>query len=186
MPHASLGFWNNLWSLLTEPVFRGFLPAAFRDFLKSKRRQSRSDDESIGAFISRRLGRQVVENLVSPVIHGIYAGDVDELSSDMIFPALRFGEAKSDSLVLGMIDTFSILKDEDAELISRWSKTKPPISDALNRKLNECSTFTFRGGISQLATKLEEVLRGKENVDLRFGGLATTMMPDGADQKVEV
>jgi len=186
MPHASVGFWNNLWSLLTEPVYQGLLPAVFRDFFRPSRGSDIKDDLSIAAFMSRHLGRRVVENLISPVIHGIYAGDVDELSSDMIFPGVRFAQARAGSLVLGLIDSFSILKDEDAEMISRWSKTKPPISDELNKKLNECSTFTFRGGMSQLAFKLEEVLRDRENVDLRFGGLATAIAPENEDQKVEV
>jgi hypothetical protein len=75
---------------------------------------------------------------------------------------------------------------EDAELISRWSKTRPPISEELERKLNGCSTFTFRGGLGQLAVRLEDVLRERDNVELRLGGLAAAIMPEDADQKVEV
>jgi protoporphyrinogen/coproporphyrinogen III oxidase len=37
-------------------------------------------DESLGSFVSRRLGREAYENLIEPLMSGIYAGDGDQLS----------------------------------------------------------------------------------------------------------
>jgi oxygen-dependent protoporphyrinogen oxidase len=38
-------------------------------------RELGAEDESIGAFVRRRLGPQVSENILGPVLGGIYAGD---------------------------------------------------------------------------------------------------------------
>ncbi|MBL5781497.1 protoporphyrinogen oxidase [Bacillus sporothermodurans] len=43
-------------------------------------------DVSIGQFFRRRFGDEVVENLIEPLLSGIYAGDIDQLSLKAIFP----------------------------------------------------------------------------------------------------
>src|SRR5205085_3939118 len=49
-------------------------------------------DESIGAFITRRFGREATDYLAEPLLAGIHAGDVDRLSVRSLFP--RFVEAE--------------------------------------------------------------------------------------------
>ena len=58
-------------------------------------------DESLGAFVSRRLGREAYENLIEPLMSGIYAGDGDALSLASTFPYLRDLELKYGSLARG-------------------------------------------------------------------------------------
>jgi oxygen-dependent protoporphyrinogen oxidase len=60
-------------------------------------------DESLGAFISRRLGREAYENLIEPLMSGIYAGDGDQLSLASTFPYLRDLELKYGSLARGAL-----------------------------------------------------------------------------------
>ena len=60
-------------------------------------------DESLGAFVSRRLGRQAYENLIEPLMSGIYAGDGDVLSLTSTFPYLRDLELKYGSLARGAL-----------------------------------------------------------------------------------
>ena len=45
-------------------------------------------DESIGAFIRRRLGDEVLERLIGPLVGGINAGDVDALSLAAVTPQI--------------------------------------------------------------------------------------------------
>lgn len=45
-------------------------------------------DISIGDFVSTRMGREVVDRLVEPMLGGVYAGRADELSLEMTVPAL--------------------------------------------------------------------------------------------------
>jgi protoporphyrinogen oxidase len=60
-------------------------------------------DESLGAFVSRRLGREAYENLIEPLMSGIYAGDGDALSLASTFPYLRDLELKYGSLARGAL-----------------------------------------------------------------------------------
>jgi oxygen-dependent protoporphyrinogen oxidase len=60
-------------------------------------------DESLGAFVSRRLGRAAYERLIEPLMSGIYAGDGDRLSLKSTFPYLRDLELKHGGLVKGAL-----------------------------------------------------------------------------------
>jgi oxygen-dependent protoporphyrinogen oxidase len=62
-------------------------------------------DESLGAFVSRRLGRSAYENLIEPLMSGIYAGDGDALSLQATFPYLRDLELNYGGLVKGALST---------------------------------------------------------------------------------
>jgi protoporphyrinogen/coproporphyrinogen III oxidase len=62
-------------------------------------------DESLGAFVSRRLGRSAYENLIEPLMSGIYAGDGDALSLQATFPYLRDLEMNYGGLVKGALST---------------------------------------------------------------------------------
>src|ERR1043165_8477314 len=62
-----------------------------------------NDDESLGAFVSRRLGREAYDNLIEPLMSGIYAGDGDQLSLASTFPYLRDLELKYGSLARGAL-----------------------------------------------------------------------------------
>ena len=54
--------------------------------------ESAESDESIGAFITRRFGREATTYLAEPLLAGIHAGDVDRLSLGALFP--RFADAE--------------------------------------------------------------------------------------------
>lgn len=45
-------------------------------------------DDSVGGIVERRLGREVKDRLVEPIIGGIYAGDVDRLDARVVMPSL--------------------------------------------------------------------------------------------------
>ena len=56
-------------------------------------------DESIGAFMTRRFGREAAEYLAEPLLAGIHAGDVDRLSLKSLFPRFADAERKYGSLI---------------------------------------------------------------------------------------
>ncbi len=60
-------------------------------------------DETLGAFVTRRLGRAAYENLIEPLMSGIYAGDGDKLSLLSTFPYLRDLEIEHGGLVKGAL-----------------------------------------------------------------------------------
>ncbi len=59
-------------------------------------------DMSLGSFFRRRLGDEVVDHLIEPLLSGIYAGDIDQLSLMATFPQFHYVEQKHRSLILGM------------------------------------------------------------------------------------
>jgi oxygen-dependent protoporphyrinogen oxidase len=56
-------------------------------------------DESIGAFMARRFGREARMYLAEPLLAGIHAGDVDRLSLGALFPRFAEAEQKHGSLI---------------------------------------------------------------------------------------
>jgi oxygen-dependent protoporphyrinogen oxidase len=61
------------------------------------------EDESIAAFVRRKFGEDLLENLAGPFISGIYAGDPEKLSLDSAFPVARQLEDRFGSLARGAL-----------------------------------------------------------------------------------
>jgi oxygen-dependent protoporphyrinogen oxidase len=59
-----------------------------------------TDDVAVGEHVARRLGREVVQRLVDPLLGGVYAGRADLLSLHATLPQLRAAVARNRSLVL--------------------------------------------------------------------------------------
>lgn len=59
-------------------------------------------DQSLGYFFRRRFGNEVVDHLIEPLLSGIYAGDIDQMSLMATFPQFYEVEQKYRSLILGM------------------------------------------------------------------------------------
>jgi oxygen-dependent protoporphyrinogen oxidase len=57
------------------------------------------EDESIGAFITRRFGREATTYLAEPLLAGIHAGDVNRLSIQSLFPRLVDAERSHGSVL---------------------------------------------------------------------------------------
>lgn len=60
-------------------------------------------DESLAAFVRRRLGREALERLVQPLVGGIYTSDPAELSLKATLPQFAAMEREHGSLILGAI-----------------------------------------------------------------------------------
>ncbi|MFN8679282.1 MAG: protoporphyrinogen oxidase [Thermomicrobiales bacterium] len=81
---------TRLWPLATTPLISplGKLRMGL-DLVLPRRDDADADDESLGHFIERRLGREAYTWLVSPLVGGIYAADGYRLSLAATFPHLR-------------------------------------------------------------------------------------------------
>jgi oxygen-dependent protoporphyrinogen oxidase len=56
-------------------------------------------DRSVGPLVARKLGRPVVDTLVDPLIGGIHAGAVDDMSAAAVFPPLLAAAQRRGSLM---------------------------------------------------------------------------------------
>lgn len=71
--------------------------------LPPRRARDGDDDESLAAFVGRRLGREAYDRLIEPLMAGIYAGNGRELSVAATFPQLRRGELEHGGLIRGVL-----------------------------------------------------------------------------------
>ncbi|HVN88172.1 MAG TPA: protoporphyrinogen oxidase, partial [Candidatus Binataceae bacterium] len=90
-----------IWPILSSPLFSiaGKLRMGLEPFIP--RRQS-TDDESLASFVTRRLGREVLERVAQPLAAGIYTADPDKLSATATMPRFVEMERHYGSLVLGL------------------------------------------------------------------------------------
>ena len=70
------------------------------------------DDISVGDFFRQRLGDEVLENLIEPLMGGIYGTNIDDLSLMSTFPNFKEKEEQFGSLIKGM-------KDEKEQRVKR-------------------------------------------------------------------
>jgi oxygen-dependent protoporphyrinogen oxidase len=59
-------------------------------------------DESVASFVSRRFGREAYDDLVEPLMTGIYGGDGERMSLRAVFPQLRELELAHGSVLRGL------------------------------------------------------------------------------------
>jgi len=59
-------------------------------------------DESLGAFVRRRLGREALERVAQPLVAGIYTADPDELSLAATMPRFLEMERRERSVILAL------------------------------------------------------------------------------------
>ena len=95
-----LGFPLSLKALFTSSLFTlaGKVRMAAEVFVPRRDWQD-EDDESIGAFVTRRFGQEAADYLAEPLLAGIHAGDVDDLSVRVLFPRLVETERQHGSLL---------------------------------------------------------------------------------------
>jgi oxygen-dependent protoporphyrinogen oxidase len=60
------------------------------------------DDESLGAFVRRRLGAEALERVAQPLVAGIYTADPDDLSLTATMPRFLELERAHRSVILGL------------------------------------------------------------------------------------
>lgn len=92
---------TQLWPLIASRLFSwpGKLRMAL-DLVLPRGPERR--DESLGAFVTRRLGRQALERVAQPLVGGIYTADPDDLSLAATMPRFLEMERKSRSVIWAM------------------------------------------------------------------------------------
>jgi protoporphyrinogen/coproporphyrinogen III oxidase len=106
-------------------------------------------DESVAAFVQRRLGLEAYERLIEPLLSGIYAGDGAELSLAATFPQLRQTELASGGLIKGM-------------LAARRSAPAPGKAGTAARAAKLPAFLTAPTGLAEIVEALEARLTGVE------------------------
>ncbi|MBF0205879.1 MAG: protoporphyrinogen oxidase [Oligoflexia bacterium] len=107
-------------------------------------KSSLEEKETVYDFFSRKFSSKMADNLVTPLVSGIYAGDPKSLLVRTAFPLLHRADKRCPSLLLGMLKEKSALKK----------------SDTGNDYRVKNGICTFIGGIRDLTLALSEKLAG--------------------------
>lgn len=149
-----------MWSIITEPAFKGWGSALFEAFGDSRNESIK--DESVGAFLERRLGGpELVNNIASAGLHGIYAGDIYQLSAKSLMPTLWMQEIAEGSIALGLLKASvtkgkAVLKS-DHELQFEMEVELGGGRDqdgSWFQLFSDTSVYTFKTGIGALTNAL--------------------------------
>ena len=89
---------SRMWPFLTSPVFswKGKFRMGLEFLIPAKKIE---EDESMGAFVKRRFGREAVDRIAQPMVGGIYTADVRKLSLLATMPQFRQMEKEYGSLI---------------------------------------------------------------------------------------
>ncbi len=92
---------TKLWPMATTPILSplGKLRAGLELFMPARKDD---EDETMSQFVRRRLGKEVFERLVEPLVSGVYAADMEKLSVLATLPRFREMERDHGSLIRAM------------------------------------------------------------------------------------
>ena len=163
---------QGIFGMIQDPVLRKTLLEVSQTVFHHS--TSSGKDETIGQFFRRRGLVSTANNLVSAMIHGIYAGNIDELSASCVFPTLTSHEDEFGS-------PWNFIKQQMLKRLS--SSYQPDIRDSvrsaqLQSIMNmdgldvthlpamSASIYTLRGGLETLIDALVHYLEAHPRVKL--------------------
>lgn len=125
---------NGPLSALSSPLI-GF--QVLRKVVAELRFASNQQKESLASLVKRHFGNQVYENLIVPMLTGIYAGDPEKMDADYVLPFLKKASREHGSIIKGMM------------------RRKKEVQAA---ELPKQKIFTFKDGLQVLPSKLAKEL----------------------------
>ncbi|TGZ82109.1 Protoporphyrinogen oxidase, partial [Ascodesmis nigricans] len=157
LPADIVSVFSSLRLPIMKTVFGGLFPEIVR-----KRRNLNMADESVGSFLSRRVGLPLAESLISAAIHGMYAGDLDQLSMKSLFPKEWRDEHVHGSLSRGLFSTQQVERIDDLVFKAQLKDDNRP----LLKKLEGTVMYCFEDGMQTLTDAIAQDLLQRSNVQI--------------------
>lgn len=165
LPTSVKGFFKTI-SLLDRPLINCLwtdlrAPKVFKE------------DESIYSFVQRRFGQDIADNIISPMVCGIYAGDARQISVNFMFKSLFEVEQQYGSIVKGLLinqlkKLFSRSKSRETKKDADESVKDSFTSLARKAELQGWEIWSLQGGLEQLPLALVNHLE-KQGVRIETG-----------------
>ncbi|KAF1354191.1 Protoporphyrinogen oxidase [Lizonia empirigonia] len=158
-------------------------------------RSASLSDETVGAFLERRVDKRLANNVISAVFHGIYAGDIWQLSAKTLLSMAWQLEGRYGTALGGFFRMQSESPSSRQQVLAhpydvdaaRALNSEVDISDAMAQTLTKASMFTFKDGLQTLANGLQNAMEKTSNIDIRLNSpVASFHMAEGPGQKVEI
>lgn len=194
MPGPGQDPYEMIWRIVGESVFEGLGIGALFEFNRPQRatwaqyNDPEVDDESVASFLERRLGTlNIGNNIVSAVLHGIYAGDINQLSARSLMSKFWYDEAMHGSLTRGFLRNYGAqsITEPYKDLMLR-QELQPKISQPMRNAMAGASVYTFKQGIRMLSKALEDSLRANRNVEFKTGQRVKGLARDSESGTISV
>ncbi len=156
---------TKMWPLATTRLLSpwGKLRAGLELFIPRKKDDA---DESMAEFGRRRLGKEVFERLIEPLVSGVYGADLEQLSVLATMERFREMEKEHRSLILAMRAEMAKRRkaEKDAKIAQKAGLESGP----------RYSMFvTLKGGFSLLINKIVSLLpSGTFNLNCRVTSIS--------------
>jgi len=155
---------TSVWPFLTSSFLSlpGKLRMALDLFIPRKKSQH---DESLGAFVRRRLGKEALDRIAEPLAAGIHAGDPETMSLKSTFPRFIDLEQEYRSLIWGMYQRrkrlmasttsasrysmFVTLRQGLGQLVATLGNALPPGTISLEREVRKVEKVATDSGDKQ-------------------------------------
>ena len=128
-----------------------------------------TEDVAVGEYLARRLGRELVDRLVEPLLGGVYSGQADKLSLRATVPQLAPLAAAGTPLTTGVRDMLA----KGAATASAAGEAPKPVFAGI------------RGGIGRLPQAVVADV-AKRGADLRTGTAARSLARTESGWRVEL
>ncbi|KAK6459900.1 mitochondrial protoporphyrinogen oxidase [Scheffersomyces coipomensis] len=156
-----------IWGFLKEP------------FIKNK---TGNVDESIESFFKRRFGNSILtDSVISAIIHGIYAGDINQLSIKSIFPSIKKLEDEHGSIIKSVLFSKKD-KSKEKELspaLSQYETLISPNANLVNifKSLTNFPIIAMKDGLQNLPITIYQNLFKDSNITFHFNSNITEVNP---------
>jgi oxygen-dependent protoporphyrinogen oxidase len=156
---------GNLGAILKTPVlsWAGKIRLLWERFVSAN---SEIDDESLESFVVRRFGREAFENLVQPLVGGIYTADPSRLSLRATLPRFLDMEREYGSIIRAMLQQ---QKSGSAEQASSGSGARYGLFT------------THRDGLGAIIDACVQNCRASNQVSIECGQRVATLRPTDGD-----
>jgi protoporphyrinogen/coproporphyrinogen III oxidase len=104
-------------------------------------RSQEMEDQSLGKFFRRRMGDEVVDHLIEPLLTGIFAGDIDQLSLMSTFPQLYELEQKHRSIIAGIKKSGQSVNSNEKGNFLTFTGGLQSLIDAMESGLNPYTVY---------------------------------------------
>jgi oxygen-dependent protoporphyrinogen oxidase len=131
---------TRIWPMTTTPLFSFSTKLRMATELISVARKD-SGDESVGDFVRRHFGQEMVDRVAEPLLAGVYGGNAERLSIRAVLPRFAEMERQHGSLVRATLKAkalarpgakpqplFTSLKNGMQQLVEALVATLPPSS----------------------------------------------------------
>ncbi|KAK3989181.1 hypothetical protein QBC44DRAFT_328142 [Cladorrhinum sp. PSN332] len=162
--------------IIQEPLYEGLLPSLVNltfggHDLEGNAILSGRSDVSVGNYFALRLGRRdLVDNAMSAMMHGIYGGDVWKLS----MASSPFAHRLTPDFGRQLPITDTAIRLEDRDLMISILKDNKDVFDLATDCL-KANMLWFPDGLSSLTDRLIQELNKNPNVTIKTGERVTAV-----------